>query len=109
MEDILQLARRLGKAIADSPQAVALHAARAELDKHEDLKKLVEDYQAQVQKVAELREANKPIEVDDKHRLNDLHGRLVAADVFKKYTAAQVEYVDLMRKATQAMQQPMDE
>jgi len=103
LSEITELAERLGKAIASSPQAAKLRQARAELDKHPDLKKLLEDYGKQAQKVGELESQNKPVEVDDKHALRDLHGKLIASDVFKQFTAAQVEYVDLMRQVSDTL------
>ena len=107
MNAITELARRLGKAIAESQQAAALRVARGELDKEPDLKNVLEDYRQQSLKVAELQEDNKPIEVEDKHSLQELHDKLVSSPIFKKFTAAQVEYVDLMRKVNDAMQKEL--
>jgi cell fate (sporulation/competence/biofilm development) regulator YlbF (YheA/YmcA/DUF963 family) len=107
VEDILELARKLGSAIAQSPQATALADARKRLDERPEVKKLMEDLRRQSQKVAELERQNKPVEVEDKHKESDLRDKLLADDCFKKYTAAQVEYVDLMRKVSSAMTSAM--
>ncbi len=109
VEAIIEQAKKLGKAIAGSPQAAALRAARAEIDKHDDVKKTLSEFQQHIQKVARLEEENKPIEVEDKHKLQELQDRLLASDVFKKFTEAQVEYVDLMRKVNQALQEQLGE
>jgi cell fate (sporulation/competence/biofilm development) regulator YlbF (YheA/YmcA/DUF963 family) len=98
MDDIIELARRLGAALAASPQTTKLKAVRAELQKDAQLNRTLGDYQRQAQKVGQLEQDNKPVEVDDKHRLQELHDQLVASDLFKRYTAAQVEYLDLMRR-----------
>lgn len=98
MEDILELARKLGAALAQSPQASRLKIVRGELSKDTQLSRMLQDYQQQAQKIGQLEHENKPIEVDDKRRLQDLHDHLVSSDLFKRYTAAQVEYVDLMRR-----------
>ncbi len=103
MAAIIELAERLGKAIADSPQASALRTARDELNRHEDIKQTLEDFRVQQEKVAQLEAEQKPVEVDDKHKLQDLHNALVSSEIFKGYTAAQVDYVDLMRKVNQAI------
>jgi len=103
MDPILELAKELGKKIADSQQAKALKAAGEALDGDAETSKLVQDFQAQSDKVRQLSEQNKPIEVEDKRALEDLHRKLVASDTFKKYTAAQVEYIDLMRKVNDAI------
>jgi cell fate (sporulation/competence/biofilm development) regulator YlbF (YheA/YmcA/DUF963 family) len=103
VEDILEQARKLGAAIAHSPQAAALADARKRLDEKPEVKKLMDDLRRQSEKLAELERQKKPIEVEDKHKEESLRDTLLADDAFKKYTAAQVEYVDLMRKVSAAM------
>jgi cell fate (sporulation/competence/biofilm development) regulator YlbF (YheA/YmcA/DUF963 family) len=109
VEDIIQLAERLGRAIADSPQAAKLDAARQGLDGEPGMSQLVKDYDAQARKIAQLEEKNQPIEVEDKHRLEELHNKLTASEAFKKFTGAQVEYVDLMRKVNAAIRRNIGE
>ena len=107
MTDIIELAQRLGKSISESTQAANLMAARAEMDKQGEIVQLLKDYQAQAGKIAESEHENKPVEVDDKHKLQELHEKLVASDVFKKFTAAQVEYIDLMRQVNETLQKQL--
>lgn len=98
MDPIIELADKLGKAIAESAPAAKLREARKLLEGQPDVKKLLTDYQAQADKLSQLEQENKPIEVEDKHKLQELQGKLMGNDVFKKLTAAQVDYVDLMRR-----------
>jgi len=107
--DCIELASRLGKAIADSPQAVALRAARAALNAEAELTSTLGEYQKQADKIAQLEREQKPVEVEDKHKLQELNDKLVASEVFKKFTAAQVEYVDLMRKVNDAIRRELAE
>ena len=109
MTDIIELAQRLGKAISESTQADNLRAARKEMSKQGEITQLLKDYQTQAEKVAKLEHENKPVEVDDKHKLQELHGKLVASDVFKKFTASQVEYIDLMRQVNETLQKQLSE
>jgi cell fate (sporulation/competence/biofilm development) regulator YlbF (YheA/YmcA/DUF963 family) len=109
VEQIISLAERLGKAIAGSPQAAALRAARQELDRDKNISAVLEAFSEQSEKVACLEDENKPIEVDDKHKLRDLREKLAASETFKKYTAAQVEYVDLMRRVNDALHAELGE
>jgi len=104
MSVITELARRLGKTIADSPEALAMKAARDELNNATEIAQVLKDLQAQTAKVQQLEAENKPIEVDDKHKLQDLQEKLAASDAFKKYSGAQVNYIDLMRQVNQAIQ-----
>ena len=109
MEEMIQLAKRLGKAIAASSEATGLREARKALQAEPELSKTLEEFQHQSEKIAQLEAENKPVEVDDKHKLRGLHEKLVASETFKKYTAAQVDYVDMMRKVNDALRGPLGE
>jgi cell fate (sporulation/competence/biofilm development) regulator YlbF (YheA/YmcA/DUF963 family) len=109
VDDIVALAERLGKAIAASPQAAKLNAARKALEAEAETAQLLKDYNAQARKIAQLEDQQKPVEVQDKHKLEELHNRLAASQTFKSFTIAQVEYVDLMRKVNQAISRNIGE
>ena len=109
MNEIIQMAERLGNAVARSAQASGLRAARKAFEAQPDAKKLLADYQAQADKIAQLEGQAKPVEVEDKHRLQELHDKLVANELFRKLTAAQVEYVDLMRRVNDALRRALAE
>jgi cell fate (sporulation/competence/biofilm development) regulator YlbF (YheA/YmcA/DUF963 family) len=108
-DSIMEMATKLGKAISDSPQAVRLREVRKELDAHKDVLDTLKQYQEQAQRLELLEHENKPVEVEDKHKLRDLHDKLVASEVFKRFTAAQVDYVDLMRQVNQALRKQLAE
>jgi len=107
MQHIIGLAERLGRAIAESPQAVKLRDARKAADAEPDLAKTLKDFREHSEKLARLDAQQKPIEVGDKHKLQELHGKLAGSETFKKLTAAQVDYVDLLRKVNEAMQRSL--
>ena len=107
MDAIIELAERLGKAIAESPQAKALREAQDALEKDEQVSGWVRSYREQGEKMARLEQENKPIEVEDKQKLRDLADKLAGSDLFKQYTGAQVEYLDLMRKVNQTLQRQL--
>ena len=109
MEEITQMAERLGKAIAGSPQAAALREAREALSTEKDTTQMLEEYRRQAHKIAELEADQKPVEPEDKQRLDELHEKLIATESFKKLTAAQVEYVDVMRKVNDALRKHLVE
>ncbi len=104
MSAITELAKRLGKAIGDSPVAGEMRDARTAMEAEADLIKSVNDFQVQMEKVRKLEAEGKVIEVEDKHKLAELESVLTSSAVFKKYTAAQVEYIDMMRKVNEAIQ-----
>ena len=103
MNEMVELAEKLGKTISESREAKAYREARKVLNDHKDVLQTLNDYQAQAQKVDKLEAEQKPVEVEDKHKLDELHGKLISSDVFKKFTASQMDYVDMMRKVNQAM------
>ena len=103
MDDIIDMAAKLGKAIAESPQATTLAQARKQMDAQPEILQLLQAFRDQSARIAELQKTNQPIEVTDKHKLDDLHGKLVSQEAFKQFTAAQVEFVDLMRKVNAAI------
>lgn len=109
MTDCVELATRLGQAIASSPQAATFRAAREALEAQDETMQALDEYQKQMQKVAELEQEAKPVEVADKARLRELNDKLISCDEFKKFTAAQVEYVDLMRKVNDALRKELAE
>ena len=103
MDDIVKLADQLGKAIASSKAAADYRAAREAMHADPDTSKLLQQFMEQSSKVHKLTQEQKPIEPDDKHALNDLQAQVAAQDTFKQFSATQVEYIDVMRKVSQAI------
>lgn len=104
MEDILELAGRLGEAIAADPRYKALVDIEEQISKEEAVKKLLQDYHAQQSKMAELERSMKPIEPEDKRRLQELQDKVIGTDLVKKMSAARFEYANLMRQVDEAIQ-----
>ena len=100
VDDILDLATRLGKHIASDPRGHAMAQARDALEKSADDRQLLADYQSQQQKIHELEVGGKPIEADDKRRLADLHGKVISSQVIKDLLKAQTDYVELMTQVS---------
>lgn len=110
MSDALtQLAQRLGREVADSPQARSLREAKEAVRSDADLHQTFQSFNEQTAKIQKAIQANEPIEVSDKKRLEELHGKLIGSQEFKQFTAAQVEYTALMRSVVDAMGQQLAE
>ena len=105
MDDILDLAARLGKRIASDPRGSAMVLARDALDKSASDRQLLADFQAQQQKVHELEVGGKPIEPDDKRKLAELHDGVISSQVIKDLLKAQTDYVDLMSQVSSRIKQ----
>ncbi|MCL2701085.1 MAG: YlbF family regulator [Phycisphaerae bacterium] len=95
---ILDMAKQLGQAMVESAQWQALHAARAALEEQKDVLEALNAFQQQAGKMQQAEQQGRPVEVADKQKFHALHDKLVASDVFKRYTAAEMEFSDLMRQ-----------
>jgi cell fate (sporulation/competence/biofilm development) regulator YlbF (YheA/YmcA/DUF963 family) len=105
MEEILDLAARLGKAIGSDPRASRLREARVALEASLEARQLLADYEKQQQAVRRLELENKPIEPDDKRKLADLHAKVVGSEVLKGLLTAEADYVELSSLVHQRIEQ----
>ena len=55
------------------------------------------------QKIADLEREGKAIEVGDKHKLSQLQSQISSNPAVKDFMAAQVDYMNLMRKVNEAV------
>ena len=99
----IEMATRLGKVLAASPQATALVAAQKKLTEDPATRQVLHDYQEQAIKMARLEQSQQPISPDDKHKIQQINDKLIASDLYKQFLDAQVGYVDLMRKTNLAI------
>jgi len=97
------MATRLGKALAQSPQATAMTIAHKKLSGDPATRQILDAYQELAMKMARMEQTNQPIGPDDKHKLQAINDKLIASDLYKQYLNAQVNYVDLMRKTNLAI------
>ncbi len=98
MQELLEQAKKLGQMIADDHRTKALKEMQNKLDTDEEAKKLLQDYQKQFEKISELEQSGKPIEVDDKHQLRNIQEKMAVNETIKQISAKQVEFVDMMNK-----------
>jgi len=103
MDAILKLADQLGKAIADAQAADKLRTAREAMHADSETMDLLKKFMAKSAEFNERIQKQEPIEPDEKHEMNDLQAAVAACDAFKTFNAAQVEYVDLMRRVSQTI------
>lgn len=106
VEDILAKAIELGELIAECSASKAYKKTRQDVQADEQAKKLTEDYQQQIQKIAELEQNAKPIEPEDKKKLADIQQQVASHSTLKAWMKAQMDISDLMRKVNQAISKP---
>jgi cell fate (sporulation/competence/biofilm development) regulator YlbF (YheA/YmcA/DUF963 family) len=103
MADVLVLAERLGKELAQDERTQRLNAAQKVLDGDDEAKKLLEDYQKAMQKVGELERDGKPIEVADKKTVSDAEEKISLNETLRALTRGQMDFVDMMRRVKEAI------
>jgi cell fate (sporulation/competence/biofilm development) regulator YlbF (YheA/YmcA/DUF963 family) len=105
MDEILDLATKLGKRIARDPRASSMVDAQVALEKSLADRQLLADYEQHQRKLYELEAAGKPIEPDDKRKLAHLHGKVVGSGVIKDVLKAQADFLELMNNVSQRIEQ----
>lgn len=105
MDEILELAAKLGKQIAADPRAERMSNAREALEKSAADRQLLGDYEDQQRKMMEMETQGKPIEPADKHRLAELHQKVVSSEIIKDLVKAQADYLELMTLVSQRVEQ----
>ncbi|MEM6553272.1 MAG: YlbF family regulator [Planctomycetota bacterium] len=101
--EVLKLARQLGQLITQHPAAAAMDAATKTLEQDTDAQRAATDLNRHTQALAEKQAAGKPIEVDDKRKLEALQKAVTTSPVLGQLQLAQMDYLDLMRQVDQAI------
>ncbi len=104
MEDILELASKLGKRIASDERAEAFMKARQTLEADLEARQLLADYEEAQQKLAELEATGKPLEPEDKRKIADLHTKVIGSDVLKALLKTQTDFIQMMTLVSQKIE-----
>ena len=105
-DSITAQAAELGKLIAASPAGTAILKTRKELQADEQAHKMLEGYQEQMQKIAQLEKDGKPIEPEDKRKLVELQQEVASQSTLKRWIKAQADFAQLMHEVNQAIAAP---
>ena len=108
-DQIINQASELGKLIANSPAGKALLKARQELQADQQAHKMLEDYQDQMQRIAQLEKDTKPVEPEDKRKLIELQQQVASHSTLKLWIKAQADFSQLMYKVNQAIAEPFED
>ena len=109
LDKIIAEAGKLGRSIAETAASKAFLERREQLDNDNQAQELVEGYQKQLQKIAELERAGKPIEPEDKHKLTDLQQKVASNETLKCWMKAQADFSELMGKVNKAIAEPFQD
>ena len=102
-QEILDAAGELGKLIASHGVAAKFEQALKALQDDVPAQRALTDYQRHLTAVGEKEAAGKPIEVDDKQKLEALQRTIIQTPVLRDFQLAQMDYLDLMRQVDTAI------
>ncbi len=109
MKDVLELADKLGQALARTERFQALAEVNSKLRDDAELRKLHEQYVEQEKKIQQLLSQGKPVEVEDKKTLSDLQDKLRSSPLMQQLARAEADYTEMMSRVSRAINNPMDE
>ena len=106
-ENLLSKAQQLGEALAAHPGVKAHYEAQRCVRTDTAARKLLKDYQAQLDHIRQMEAQQQPVEVADKQKLKQLEAQMAGNEVLKTLMRTQTDYVALMNQVNQAMEAPL--
>jgi len=104
MEEILEIASKLGAAIANHNRYKMFKGAEEQLKKDDEAKEISAELEKQSRKILELEKNLKPVEVEDKKKLQQLKERVASNQSIQKFLKFQTDYVELMTKVNKRIE-----
>ena len=104
MEEILEIASRLGAAIANYNGYKVFREAEEQLKKDNVAKEISEKLEKQSKKIYELEKNMKPVEVEDKKELQQLKEQVASNQSIQKFLKAQTDYIEFMKKINERIE-----
>jgi len=102
-QQIIEAAEALGKLISSHDTASRFQDASQKLRENVEAQRLLNDFNRQVMTISQKEAEGKPIEVDDKRKLEQLQKQVIHNALLRDFQTAQMDYVDLMRKIDAAI------
>lgn len=107
-QEILDAAGELGTLVNSHAVAVKFEESVKALREDVEAQRTLTDYQRHLTALAEKNATGKPIEVDDKQKLETLQNKVIQTPVLRDFQMAQMDYLDLMRQVDAAITGPSD-
>ena len=102
-QEILAAARELGKLIASHPAAVKFEETVKKLQADVQAQRLMTDLNRHIEMLNEKQAQGQPIEVADKHKLDELQNQMIRHGLLSQFQMVQMDYLDLMRQVDDAI------
>lgn len=104
MKELLELAGKLGEKIAASQRYIDLKTSEKGMSENGVAKELFESYIQQNNKITGLEADGKPIEPEDKEKLQDLMEKVHSNDKIQGMVKTQADFAELMNKVNAKIQ-----
>ncbi len=106
MKDILELARQLGKQIAEDPRGTAFQDAQKSLAETPEAQKLLREFNESVMHIQSLESQHQPVEPEHKQKLAEIQQHVAVNPCLANYAKVQADYVELMQQVSAAIENP---
>jgi len=103
MEQLIEMARHLGRRIAAHERTSLLKQAQKAVNEDDEAGGLIKQYQQQAEKISQLGQEQKPVEVADKHKLLEIEQKISTNEKLKELTHRQMDFVEMMHKVKQTL------
>jgi cell fate (sporulation/competence/biofilm development) regulator YlbF (YheA/YmcA/DUF963 family) len=100
---IMEAAEKLGQMVAQHPAVDKYKAAQKSLQEDPDATRMMNDFNRQLMTLARQEESGMPVSDAQRRSLESLQTQLASHLKVKNLNMAQVEFVDLMRKVSDAI------
>ena len=104
MEEILEIASKLGAAIANHNRFKMFKEAEEQLKKDDEAREISEELEKQSRKIHGLEKNLQPVEVEDKKRFQQLKEKVASNQSIQNFLKLQTDYVELMTKANKRIE-----
>lgn len=105
MDRVIQLARRLGQAIAEDARCAALKEARTAFEADAEASQLRQDYDEAASVLHEKLARGEPLEPEEKRREAELRSRVAGNETLRRLVRAQADFQQLMTEANEAIEE----
>ena len=103
MNDIIETAEKLGKAILDSDRFKAVQALRKELGEDQPLQADLKALNELSAKIAGLEKETKPVEPDDKRKVQELRDQVTGHPRMQDLARVEADFAELMNRVNRAI------
>lgn len=109
MEDLISLAKDLGRKIGAHPRTRAFIDSAKSVAADQTAQKTLNDFQEHMEKVRTREAMGQPVEPAEKHRAMELEMQVAGNDKLKAMMRTQADYIELMQTVQSAIDEASQE